>query len=289
MDEGRRVASHSSISSLVARCSPTHCPGGGSVEATAGPPFAAGFTRPDPADFAATRPRNAGSRRRCPRRACLADDADLDVPAVGQDAQLLQLFQLFQGVRRQVGQGRAESDGDRRKCRGAGGSAAGGAAKSGWPSRTNGMGLRLKYSARPAASQTTLTQLGLRHCSADASGAASVAMSAPASARTRISSSMEDGSMSGSSPCTLTTQVGVEAAGDLGDAVGAAGVVAAGHFDAAAEALHGGGDAGRRWRRRPHRRRGPGGAFVDVLDEVLAGLAQQRLAGQAAWKRSGRG
>ena len=34
---------------------------------------------------------------------------------------------------------------------------------------------------------------------------------------------------------------------------------------------------------------GLAGALVDVLDEVLAGLAQQRLAGQAAWKRSGRG
>ncbi len=35
----------------------------------------------------------------------VADDADLDVAAVGQDAQLFQFFQLFQRVRRQVGQG----------------------------------------------------------------------------------------------------------------------------------------------------------------------------------------
>src|SRR5262249_42852035 len=77
--------------------------------------------------------------------------------------------------------------------------------------------------------------------------------------------------------------VGVEAAGGLGHAVGAGGVVAPGQDDAAAEALDGGDDArvvggdddGLGAAR-------PAGALVDVLDEVLAGLAQQRLAGQPA-------
>ncbi len=66
-------------------------------------------------------------------------------------------------------------------------------------------------------------------------------------------------------------EVGVEAAGDLGDAVGAAGVVAAGHLDAAAEALDGGDDA--RVVGGDDDRidaAGLAGAFVDVLDEVLA-------------------
>ena len=71
-------------------------------------------------------------------------------------------------------------------------------------------------------------------------------------------------------------------AGDLGDAVGAAGMVAARHDDLAAEALDGGDDA--RVVGGDDDVAGPGGlagAFVDVLDEVLAGLSQQRLAGQA--------
>src|SRR5262249_30181917 len=76
--------------------------------------------------------------------------------------------------------------------------------------------------------------------------------------------------------------VGVEAAGGLGGAVGAAGVVAPGQQDPAAETLDGGDDA--RVVGGDDDGAGAGGLagpLVDVLDEVLAGLPQEGLAGQA--------
>ncbi len=81
----------------------------------------------------------------------------------------------------------------------------------------------------------------------------------------------------------IEDQIGVELAGDFGDAIGAAGMIAARANDVAAETLH----------RRDDARivRGDddvisllrlAGAFVDVLHEILAGLPQQRFAGQTA-------
>ena len=128
-----------------------------------------------------------------------------------------------------------------------------------------------------------MTQLGLRHCSAECDrrgqrGHVGVGVGRAARISRFEGRRLDERFVA----LEVDDDVGVEAAGDLGDAVGAAGVVAARHLDAAAEAVDGGDDA-----------RvvggdddgidaaGLAGAFVDVLDEVLAGLAEQRLAGQA--------
>ena len=79
----------------------------------------------------------------------------------------------------------------------------------------------------------------------------------------------------------IDEQIGVDLLGDLGNAIRAAGMIAAGHHHAAAKRLDGGDDArivggdedGRGALRLT-------GTFVDVLDEILAGFAQQRFAGQ---------
>ena len=96
--------------------------------------------------------------------------------------------------------------------------------------------------------------------------------------------------MSGSSPWRLSDQVGVELAGDFGDAIGAAGMIAAQCRTRAAETLDGGDDA-----------RivggdddeigafGLAGAFVDMLHEILTGLPQEGVCRADAARRNERG
>ena len=69
-----------------------------------------------------------------------------------------------------------------------------------------GIGAREKYRARSDAVQTSLTTFGLNRAWASASGQAQVAMSASGLACSfAATASISSGSISGSSPCTLTT------------------------------------------------------------------------------------
>ena len=97
------------------------------------------------------------------------------------------------------------------------------------------------------------------------------------------------GSICGSSPCKLITTSAGQVGRDFGDAVGAGCVIGSRHDGAAAEPAHrvedplvvGGDD---------HLRGTPGalGALVDVLDQVLPGLPQERLPGQPRRREPGR-
>ena len=83
------------------------------------------------------------------------------------------------------------------------------------------------------------------YVSSESIGTARVAISASGSSRSkpRRASPAIAGSISGSSPCRLMTTSTSSVAGDLGDAVGAGGVVRPRHHGPAAEALDGGHDA----------------------------------------------
>ena len=75
-----------------------------------------------------------------------------------------------------------------------------------WPSRHHGIGAREKYSARPAASVTTLTTFGLRYSSTLSMVCAAVLITHSGCACSRSAQAATSaGSISGSSPCTLTT------------------------------------------------------------------------------------
>ncbi len=83
--------------------------------------------------------------------------------------------------------------------------------------------------------------------------------------------------------------VGVDLLGHLGNPVGAGGMVAARQDSPATEAVDGGGDARVvRGNEDEVGTAGLGGAFVNVLDEVLARLPQQRFAGQPGGSVTGR-
>ena len=100
----------------------------------------------------------------------VVDDADQDRAAGLQHAELLELLGLFERRRRQrgdfeqrlaaIGVDAEVLEEDRWVVEAAERSARG--------SRTNGIGLRLKYSARPWLSNTTFTQAGLASCSGEA-------------------------------------------------------------------------------------------------------------------------
>ncbi|MNS63500.1 hypothetical protein D3C72_965960 [compost metagenome] len=73
-------------------------------------------------------------------------------------------------------------------------------------SRAHGIGAREKYSARPRLSHTTFTTFGLNTSATSSSGCAAVAIAQSGwAARYSATSSIRFGSISGSSPCTLTT------------------------------------------------------------------------------------
>jgi hypothetical protein len=75
------------------------------------------------------------------------------------------------------------------------------------PSRHQGIGARLKYSARPCASSTTLTTFGLANSATSSMRVRRGGHHAVGGcgAATAAQASISSGSISGSSPCTLTT------------------------------------------------------------------------------------
>jgi hypothetical protein len=74
------------------------------------------------------------------------------------------------------------------------------------PSRGQGIGARLKYSAQPSLSVTTLTKFGSRNSASEVRGVVNVAIAAwlcqPSS---RAVCAMQTGEINGSSPWTFTT------------------------------------------------------------------------------------
>ena len=72
-------------------------------------------------------------------------------------------------------------------------------------SRCQGMGARLKYSALPLASRTSLTQFGSNNSCVPAIDVASVASSVPAAASVSATARTAAAGASGSSPCRFTT------------------------------------------------------------------------------------
>ena len=210
------------------------------------------------------------------------DDADLDRLTQGQNAQLFQLFQLFQRVRRTAGQFQQEGAavGVQAEVQQEG-RRANGEVRLAVTDERDGTAAEVQGAAGGVADD--LDAVGVAplfgagdghgeggHCRGGVGGEAG-------------DEEVEVGRFDERFVALdVDDDVGVEVGGGLGDAVGAAGVVAARQDDTSAEGADGGDDArvvgghedvgGAA---------GLAGAFVDVLHEVLAGLPQQRLAGQA--------
>ena len=147
-------------------------------------------------------------------------------------------------------------------------------------SRTNGIGLRLKYIARPLLSNTTLTHAGLASCSGDEHR-----RSERGHAGRRILLQQLDNPVDVLRRHLRLVALHVhhdlsprQLAGDFRHPVGTARAVGARHDEVAAEALHLGGNLSMIGRHE-HAGRTLGGAgrLIGVLQECLSGLAQKHL------------